>query len=154
MSGGPRFYDSGSYIAPKFSSISVLTAGGAGDNVAVVGASIDRMGFGSSAVAVTYSATLAAAATLSITVQREQSDDGTTWEAATTVLPAQVVATGPGGGGTVRGEVKLRESYETAARFVRYSVTPNLSASATDTASVACTVVLGGAFNGTSLPLS
>ncbi len=154
MSGGPRFYDSGAYISPQFSSISTLTAGGTGDNAAVVGATIDRVGYGSAAVAVAYTTTLAAADTLSLTVQREVSDDGTAWETATTVQAATVVATGDTGGSTETGVLKLRESYENTARYVRYTVTPNLSASGTDTARVACVVVLGGAYNGTSLPVS
>lgn len=146
-------YDSGAFLSPQFSSISTATAGGAGDNSAVTGESIDRQGFGSGTLAVAYKAVLSQAATLSLTVTRQDSDDGTTWNDAETLHAAAVVATGETGGSTEQSVLKVKDSYEVKARYVRYVITPNLSAANTDTASVSAVLVLGGPYNGTSLPI-
>lgn len=126
-----------------------VTAGGGGDNAAVTGVTIDRaaLGYPDSAVfIVTYSATLAQGATLSIahTVQGS--------EAANMASPATidsrgatVVATGPVGGGTVTGEVEIDVSLRGAGRYVRLNFTPDLSAANTDTAALAAVAVFGGA---------
>lgn len=147
-------YDSGHYISPKFSSISSATAAGTGDNTKVTGATVDRQGFGSAAVSIAYTATLAATKTLSLAVEVQESDDGSTWGTATVLQAATVQATGQSGGSTETGVLKICDSYETRARYVRYNVTPDLNASGTDTASIAVTVVLGGSYNGTTLPIA
>lgn len=147
-------YNSGVRISPLFSSIASATAGGTGDNTQATGATIDRVGFGSAKVVVSYTATLAAAATMTLAVSRQTSEDGSTWATATVLQAATLAATGDSGGSTETGVVTFNESYEVVARYVRYLVTPNLSAANTDTALVATTVILGGAYNGTSLPVA
>ena len=147
-------YDFGHYCKPTFSSISSATAGGTGDNTKVTGATVDRVGYGSAAVAIAYTATLAATKTLSFAVEVQESDDGSTWGTATALQAATVQATGQSGGSTETGVLKISDSFETRARYVRYNVTPDLSNTGTDTASVAVTVVLGGAYNGTTLPVT
>lgn len=138
-------------IASAFTS---LTAGGSGDNTAVTGLSIDRAALGlpqSCILNWNFTATLAAAATLTIKdLVIQDSADGTNW--ATYVPPRPdaaiaapgVVATGPGGGGTVRGVSRLNVNLTAARQFVRFGWTPDLSASATDTAIVAATVTMAG----------
>lgn len=146
-------YNSGVRISPTYSSISTATAGGTGDATEVTGATVDRLGFGSAAVAIAYTTTLAATKTLSLAVSVQESDDGTNWDTAEVLQAATVQATGDTGGSTETGVLKIVDSYETRARYVRYNVTPDLSNTATDTASIACVVVLGGAYNGTAIPL-
>lgn len=145
MSAGSNFYDVGAKLGGRFGSITTAVAGGAGDATKDTGEAIDRLGFGSAAVMLAYEATLAEGATLSLAVEREESEDGDVWTDAEEIQAATVVATGPSGGGTVRGVLKLRESFEVRSQNVRYNVTPNLSAGATDTATIATVVVLGGA---------
>lgn len=126
-----------------------VTAGGAGDNTAVTGVIIDRAAHGfaqSCVVAIPYTTTLAAAATLSIgyTVQTGENSglsDATTFNSAASA----VVATGPGGGGTVTGVFEVNLPLIGAGRFVRVNFTPDLSAANTDTAALSAVVVFGGA---------
>lgn len=125
-----------------------VTAGGAGDNTAVTGAIIDRaaIGFPQSAVlAIPFTATLAAGETLSIgyTVQEGNAADLSDAQTLQTSALA-VVATGPGGGGTVTGCFEVDVLLSGAGRYVRANFTPDLSRSGTDTAALSAVLVLGG----------
>lgn len=124
-----------------------IVAGGAGDNAEVVGETIDRSDCLSAVVEIPFKATLAAAATLKMGVTLQQSDDdGSTWGVASTLKAAtDVVATGPGGGGTVKGIVELPLNLDPKSKTIRVNVTPDLSAANTDVASFGVVVVLGGA---------
>lgn len=127
-------------------SLDVLsTAGGSG--VAVTGATINRAGFMSGVLGVGFTARLAQAETLSLTVTREQSVDGTVWAAPETVHASSVVATGGTGGSTVSGVLEVDQDFvhAEAKQYVRYNVTPTLSAPATDAASWGAVFVLGSA---------
>lgn len=146
-------YDFGHTCKPAHVCLGTATAGGTGDNTKVTGATIDRQGFGSAAVSINYLAALAQGATLSFAVEVQESDDGTTWGTATALQSAAIAATGGTGGSTEKGTVKVCDSYETRARYVRYNVTPDLSASGTDTLSFGVQAILGGNYNGTSLPI-
>jgi len=138
-------------IASAFTS---LTAGGSGDNTAVTGLTLDRQSIGmpqSCIVSWIFSAVLAQAATLTIkTLVIEDSANGTDW--ATYVPPAPVaapaapgvVATGPTGGGTVRGVSSIGINLTAARRYVRFGWTPDLSAANTDTASVVAQATFSG----------
>jgi hypothetical protein len=124
-----------------------LTAGGGGDNTLVTGLIIDRDAGGwpeSAVVAVSFTATLAASATLSLTtvVQEGQAanlSDVTTLQSQA----ATVVATGPVGGGTVTGCHEINVDLRGAGRYVRVNVTPDLSAGAADTATIAALLITG-----------
>jgi hypothetical protein len=125
------------------------TAAGTGDNTAVTGAIIDRMAIGnpqSAVLAIPYTATLAAGETLSIgyTVQEGQAANLSDAETLQTAAAA-VVATGPGGGGTVTGVFEVNVSMTGAGQYVRANFTPDLSASGTDTAALSAVLVFGGA---------
>lgn len=151
MSAGSYLYDHGATVGPRFVSIiPSITAGGSGDNTKVIGATLDRFDggqqhFNSAALSIAYEAALAQGATLSFAVEIQESEDGSTWDTVEEVQASTVAATGPTGGGIVYGCVRLRESYEVRSRYIRYNVTPNLSASGTDTAKVAVIAVMGGA---------
>lgn len=125
------------------------TAGGAGDNTLVTGVIIDRAAIGwpeSAVVAIPFTATLAAAATLTITPVVQEGNAANLSDAANLAAPgAQVVATGPVGGGTVTGTYELNVSLRGAGRYVRVNFTPDLSAANTDTAALSAVLVTGGA---------
>lgn len=126
-----------------------VTAGGAGDNTAVTGVIIDRAAIGwpeSAVVAIPFTATLAAAATLSIGYTVQEGNASNLSDAATlqTASPA-VVATGPSGGGTVNGTFEASVSLRGAGRYVRVNFTPDMSAANTDTAALSAVLVTGGA---------
>jgi hypothetical protein len=126
-----------------------VTAGGAGDNTLVTGVIIDRAAIGwpeSAVLAIPFTATLAAAATLTITPVVQEGNAANLSDAASLAAPgAQVVATGPVGGGTVTGTYELNLSLRGAGRYVRCNFTPDLSAGATDTAGLSAVLVTGGA---------
>ena len=126
-----------------------LTAGGGGDNSAVTGVIIDRAVIGwpqSAVVALPFTATLAATATLSLTPTVQSGNASNLSDAASLAAPgATVVATGPAGGGTVTGCHEINVSLAGAGRYVRVNVTPDLSAANTDTAAISGVVVFGGA---------
>ena len=118
---------------------STATAGGSGDATSVTGNTIDRMGFStgsmprSALMGVLYEATLASGATLSLAFAVQDSPDGTNWSDYQTVASA-VVATGPNGGGAVKGSANIQVDLNGARRYTRLNYQPDLSASGTDTA--------------------
>lgn len=130
-------------LASAFTSV---TAAGTGDATAINGTSFDRQSLNlprSCVFTTLFSATLAATKTLSLTTVIQHSDDGSTW-AAYQSEAATVVATGPTGGGTVSGQHSIAVALGSAKRYVRAVVTPDLSASGTDTATVVESAVFGG----------
>ncbi|WP_316228365.1 MULTISPECIES: hypothetical protein [unclassified Bradyrhizobium] len=135
------------------SAFTAVTAGGAGDATAVTGYTIDRMGFGngslpqSAELVLAYQATLAATKTLSLgTVKVEQSSDGSNWDSTAYLAFTDpgVVATGKTGGSTEKGALKLSVPLTSAKRFIRADFTPDLSNTATDTATVVAVWNLAG----------
>lgn len=133
------------------SAFTAVTAGGAGDDTAVTGSTIDRASFASGQpplcadLQLAFSAVLAAAATLTLkTVKIQDSADGTNWADYFTFTDPGVVATGPGGGGTVPGVTRLGVNLSSARRYVRAVFTPDLSAAATDTANVVALMEFAG----------
>lgn len=125
------------------------TAGGGGDNTAVTGVIIDRAALGwaeSVVVAIPFTATLAATQTLSVAWTLQHGEDSGLSDVATLASAgAAVVATGPGGGGTVTGVVEAGVSLRGARRYVRLNFTPDLSAANTDTAALSAVLVFAGA---------
>lgn len=124
------------------------TAGGTGDNTPVTGVIIDRAALNwptSGVVAIPFTATLAAAATLSVAITVQDGDNDALSDAGTFASRANaVVATGPSGGGTVTGTVELDVNFAGAKRYVRVNFTPDLSAGSTDTAALSGVVAFGG----------
>lgn len=135
-----------------------VTAGGAGDNTLVVGVIIDRnlLATALSAVfALPFTTTLAAAATLIFKSAIIEHGDASDLSDATTFATLEdatgtVIATGPGGGGTVTGCKEYDVDLQGAKQYVRISYKPDLSAANTDTAAIGAVAVFGGA---NTLPL-
>ncbi len=141
--------DVGSLITSRVASAPVsATAGGSGDATAVTGLTIDRQALGlpqSAQIAVLCQATLAATKTLSITALKvEDSADGSTWADYMVLSAPGVVATGATGGSTESGQAAASVDLSSARRYVRVAFTPDLSATATDTATLLAAWVFGG----------
>lgn len=126
-----------------------VTAGGAGDNTEVVGVTLDRAILGhpqSCVVAIPYTATLAAGATLTLAWDIDEGNASNLADAEVLVAQAAtVVATGPAGGGTVTGTFEANVPIMGAGRYLRLNFTPNLSAANTDTAALSAVIIFGGA---------
>lgn len=127
------------------------TAGGSGDNTAVNGAYIDRLSslgpVKSAKLVINYTTTLAATETLKFGAKIQDATDtgGTAVADFGTAVAATVVATGPDGGGTVTGTAEIDINLEGARQAIRAVITPDLSASGTDTAAWSATLILFGA---------
>jgi hypothetical protein len=131
---------------------SSATAGGAGDNTLVIGTWLDRENLGSgycggsipmsALVSIAYTATLAAGKGLNMTLLVEDSVDGVTPNTYQTIGPV----TGPvsAAGGTVTGQIGFHVNLGSARRYVRFSWTPDLTNTATDTATIFPMCALGG----------
>lgn len=129
----------------------VLTAGATEDGVEVTGETVDRMNTSAGAMAqscvlaIPYLASLAAAKTIAFKVDIQDSADGSTWNTAEAVQASTVAATGTAGtgsneAGVVEKEINLSQ-YE---RYIRFNITPDLSATGTDTAVWSAVCALGG----------
>lgn len=142
----------GAFCRTAFAAINkTATAGGTGDATEVDGAYVDRLAsdhgpFMSMKVIITFTTTLAAAATLTFAgnMQDATTSGGSGVADYGTAFTATTVATGPSGGGTVTGTVEIDVDLSAAREFVRVQLTPNLSAANTDTAEWAATYVLFG----------
>ncbi len=145
--------DLGSNVVTKFASIAqdssgdpkIVTAGATEDGAEVEGETIDRQGKQSGVVQIPWIAKLAQDKTLSLTVKRQESSDNSTWDTAVEIQAATVVATGGTGGSTEMGVTEIDENYAARKRYVRYNITPTMSATGTDIAIWAATATLGGA---------
>lgn len=142
------------------------TAGGAGNNVAVDGITIDRenlQSYGSGPTIANappigaifllfYDAAITAGKTLSINgVQVQHSPDGTTWSTlwdqsgtASLTEPAGWPAAGVVASATGQGVLAYQADLQGAERYVRFNFTPDLSNTTTDTATLAAVAVLSG----------
>lgn len=139
-------YVGGTISVQRGAANTAVTAAGAGDATEVVGAIIDRAAFGwpeSMVAAVPWTATLAAAATLTIATVLQHGDQANLSDAVTfNTTAAVVVGTGAG---TLTGCLEVNMSLRGAKRYVRQKFTPDLSAASIDTAALSGVVVLGGA---------
>lgn len=123
------------------------TAGGAGDDTAVVGAIVDRLAIGSplsAVLAIPFTATLAEDETLEVDYTIQEGQEADLSDAATLKTGTVVAAEGPTGGGTVTGVVQVEVSVSPAGRYVRANYTPDLSRGATDTAALSALWIFGG----------
>ncbi|MGK7663370.1 hypothetical protein [Marinovum algicola] len=123
------------------------TAGGSGDATEVTGTIFDRLSIGSptsGVLAVSYTATLAEDETLSLTYSVESGAESDLSDATVLKTGTVVLATGDTGGSTEAGIAEIDLNLLAAGRYVRADLTPDLSASGTDTAALAAVVVCGG----------
>jgi hypothetical protein len=134
------------------STLDSITAGGTGDNTAVTGTAVDRLDpatgalAGSAKFSILWSAALTATFTLSLkAVSIDHSPDGSTWTTGfASFTDPGVVATGPTGGGTVTGVTSFNVDLTGAYRYVRLHYTPDMSETATDTATLWAAAIKGG----------
>lgn len=141
----------GAYARADFLAINkTLTAAGAGDATLVQSAYVDRMptkmGMALSAkVVIAYTATLAAGKSLFLVAQGKSADDTAGTNAANfgTALASTKVATSVGGG-TVTGTIELDFDLSGCGRCFGIAITPDLDATATDTAEWAATLISFG----------
>lgn len=142
----------GAYCRTAFAAINkTATAAGSGDATEVDGSFFDRLQsdagpFLSAKLVITYTTTLTATKTLSFAVQFQ---DATSSGAAAVAdygdaIAATVVATGESGGSTETGTVEIDIDLAAAREFVRAQITPDLSASGTDTCEWSAAYVLFG----------
>lgn len=125
---------------------SIVTAGGALDGAAVTGPTIDRQDALSAVLAIAARATLGNTETLTFQVDIQDSADGTAWGAVTTVGAAAVLLDDAGaGGGDYEGEREVDLDLSAYRRYIRFQITPTMSAAGVDVANWAALCVLGGA---------
>ena len=122
----------------RMSDHSTATAGGTGAATQVVGLTVDRMGFSGGALpqsglfSVLFETTLGAVNTTSLATLFQHSIDGSSWTDYQAGAAA-VIATGPTGGGTIKGQLNVQVDITGANRYVRFNYTPTFSAANTDT---------------------
>jgi hypothetical protein len=123
-----------------------VTAGGAGDATVATSTVIDLTAlpdrFEAIAFPIVATTTLAATRSLAVVAKIETSADNATWTDLT--APATALTLASTAGGTVNGGAVVDASLEYALRYVRLSITPDLSAANTDTASILRTAILSG----------
>ncbi len=112
----------------------LLTAGAAEDGVKVTGGTINRRQAMSCVLGIVGKAKLTATETLSFAVEYQDSADGSTWNTAVVMQASTVAATGGGGGTTEEFAVDLPLKLKGLEQYIRFNVTPAMSAGATDTA--------------------
>lgn len=146
-----NFLNGGAFArSARGSGNNAATAGGTGDATEVNGAWQSRMSKGgialSAKLVISYTATLAAGATLTFAGNFQDALDAAGVGAADfgAAVPATVVATGASGGSTETGTFEIDVDLSGAREFIRSQITPNLSASATDTAAWHMDYVLFG----------
>ncbi|GAA4218604.1 hypothetical protein GGQ68_002507 [Sagittula marina] len=124
------------------------TAGDAGDGVQANGYTIDLLAIGtpsSGVVAIPFSAALAEDETLGLTVTVSSGSSSDLSDATELTSSTVVAATGGAGGSTETGCVEVDVTLSAAARYVRVSITPDLSAGDTDTAALSGILITAGA---------
>ena len=126
-----------------------LVAAGAGDNTAVTGLILDRAALGwpqSCVVCLPFTATLAAAATLTVAAVLQHGDNSGLSDAATlATIATGVQATGGSGGTTEQRQIEVNVNLAGAKRYLRVNLTPDLSAGSVDIARVGAVIAFGGA---------
>lgn len=127
---------------------SLITAAGTGDATKVTGVGIDRKQGQtlalSAAVTTSFLAALADTKTLSLAHEIQYSSDNSTFDTAVVLEASAVKATGETGGTNERGQAEFSINLISQKRYFRINVTPDLSATGTDTASFATQAALGG----------
>lgn len=142
----------GAYCRSAFQAINkTALAAGTGDATEVSGAWVSRkladVGMAQSAkLVITYTTTLAAAATLTFAgnFRDATSSGGAGADDFAEAWAATVVATGESGGSTETGTFEIDIDLSGAREYVQAQITPNLSAGGTDTCEWSAALVLFG----------
>jgi len=126
----------------------LIVAAGAGDATKVTGQSINRLVNGAMAnsaqISTAFLAALTAAKTLSLAHEIQESADGSSWDAAEVLQAATVVETGAGNKRGTHAPAALALDLTKRKQYFRVNVTPDLSNTATDTATFHTQAVLAG----------
>jgi hypothetical protein len=125
----------------------LILAGGTGDGVKITGVTLDRYNgnaMADSCVLQTgWLAALADTKTLSLAHELQESADGSTWDTAEAIQASTVVGTSSGG--TNERGVSVHDiNMRGRKRYIRFNVTPDLSATGTDTATFHTVATFGG----------
>ena len=146
MTGVALTRDIGALLHRITGEIVQATAGGSGDNTEAISAYVDRTDYGSCKVLIEYTATMGAGETLTLAagLKDATSSGGTGAAAFGTGLSATVIATGPSPQVAQTGCIELDYNLNGARQYIAATVTPNLSASGTDTCVLGVSVVGGG----------
>jgi len=112
----------------------ILTAGATEDGVKIDGETINRRDALSCVLSIVGKAVLQATETISFAAEYQESDDGSTWDTAVALQASTVAATGDTGGSTEGFAVELPLMLKPLKKYVRFNITPAMSASGTDTA--------------------
>ena len=129
----------------------IVTAAATEDGVKVTGETID-LGTGldrpdSGILSVSGVASLQATETLGVAAELQESSDGSTWDTAEALYASTTVATGVTGGSTGLGFSKQTHvKIKPRKQYIRFNVTPDLSASGTDTAVWSASFTGAGSF--------
>ena len=124
------------------------TAGGSGDDTKVTGDSIIKSGYDACLVSILGTLTVADTETLSFAVEIQDSADGASWNTATALKASTVVHTSDGGDTDQSFTVPLEVDVSDYDKYIRFNITPDLSASGTDTCNWGALAILG---NGSDL---
>lgn len=135
--------------APK-----VIVAASADDDTKIIGETINRMTYGMPVAGVLEISTyysLADTETLSLAVEIQESADGSAWDTAVALQAETVLVTASGA--TVGGTKHSTKLFlGDRKQYIRFNVTPDLSAGATDTASLSANLLMFGAWSSKLLP--
>lgn len=121
-----------------------LVAGATEDGVKVTGTSINRRDSLSCVLSIMGLASLADTETLSLAVEYQQSADGSTWDTAVAMQASTVAATGSTGGTNETFAVELPLLLKGKKKYIRFNVTPAMSAATTDIAVWSASAILAG----------
>lgn len=124
------------------------TAASTGDNTKVTGDSIIKTGYDACLLAIVGTLTVADTETLSYAVEIQDSADGSTWNTATSLKSATVVHTSDGGDTDQSFTVPLEVDVSDYDKYIRFNITPDLSASSTDTCNWNAVAVLANSGDG------
>jgi hypothetical protein len=124
------------------------TAASTGDNTKVTGDSIIKSGYDACLLSILGTLTVADTETLSFAVEIQDSADGASWNTATSLKSATVVHTSSGGDTDQSFTVPLEVDVSDYDEYIRFNITPDLSASSTDTVNWGALAILG---NGSDL---
>jgi len=127
----------------------LLVAAGAGDATKIVGNSINRLTYGmpdSALLAVQAYLNLADTETFSLAVEIQESADGSNWDTAEVIQASTVVKTAAGAFTDLHAE-SYKVYLGDRKQYVRFNVTPDFSASSTDTGTLHAVCCLAGGFD-------
>lgn len=144
--------DTGAHIKTLHGSVSqdssgdpkIVTAGATEDGVKVTGTAVDRLGYMSIELAIIALAVLADTKSLSFAVELQESADNSSWDTAE-VIQASTIAVTSDGGTTESVLENFAVNLDGRKRYIRFNITPDLSATGTDIAIWAAVVAMGGA---------